>query len=165
MSNVFVLAGVINYKRVHELQAFLEEYSEDVSEELFVSITSEGGDEGCGRALAGIIKRAQDNGYTINTVGHGDIQSAAVIVFAAGQRRLLSKFATVMVHESTMEIEGNATDMKKHSKQMELDEQFWCGLMQDLTGTDAKTWLKLHESETYLRPDAALKLNLATEII
>ncbi len=163
MSTVFIISGMINHKRVRELQEFLNGHGTEV--ELFITINSPGGDEGCGRALAGMIKRAQTNGYIIHTVGHGDIQSAAVIVFAAGQKRLLSRFASVMVHESTTELTANASGFKVQAKQMESDEKFWCDLMQSLTGTDSKTWLKLHEDETFLRPEEAVKLNLATELI
>lgn len=163
MSNQFLISGSINNKRVHELHTFLAEASR--SNTIEVLINSPGGDESCGRALAGLIMRERSTGRRINTLGFGDIQSAAVIVFAAGEKRKLSKFATVMVHESSQEGGGNSSFFKKTAKQMESDEKFWCELLQQLTGTDSKVWLKLHEDETYLRPEDALKLNLATELV
>lgn len=164
-----VISGEINDWRVKEVAAFLKKCLAGKANEYSITLNSHGGDEGCGRAIAGMIHKfnsdADDVHWSINTIGFGDIQSAAVIIFAAGKKRYLSKFATIMVHESTTEIEGNATAMKKNAKQMEADEKFWCDRMQDLTGTDSKIWLKLHEDETYLRPEEALKLNLATELI
>lgn len=132
---------------------------------LNVVINSQGGDEHCGRAIAGLISLARKNGYKINTLGVGDIHSAAVLIFAAGERRVLSRFASVMVHESSAEVDGNSTAIKDYAKQMEREEQFWCDALATLTGTDAKTWMKLHTEETYLTPDEALKLNLATELV
>ncbi len=70
-----------------------------------------------------------------------------------------------MVHESECVVDGNSTEMKKQAKQMEKDEKFWCDALAGLTGTDSKTWLNLHEKETYLQPQEALELNLATELI
>lgn len=162
-----VISGEINDWRVKEVAKFLNKCAASPDNSHTIIINSHGGDEGCGRAIAGMITtfHAICKTTSIITEGYGDIQSAAVIVFAAGKRRLLSKFATIMVHESTTEIEGNATAMKKNAKQMEADEKFWCDRMQDLTDTDSKIWLKLHEDETYLRPEEALKLNLATELI
>lgn len=165
--NTFVISGPINHRRVRELGECIQSISDAGTQKLGLDIliNSQGGEEHCGRALAGIIKFYRSVGWTINTYGYGDVQSAAVIVFAAGERRHLSRFASVMVHESTSEVQGNASFMKKTAKQMEADEKFWCDLMAELTGTDAKTWLKLHEDESYLRPEEALKLNLATELI
>lgn len=160
---LFTISGNINHKRVLEFSAFIDELEDE--SDIIILINSQGGDEGCGRALAGMIKNLRDHGHYVNTVGQGDIHSAAVIVFAAGEERSLSRFAMVMVHESQMSVEGSASVMKKNAKQMELDERFWCDRLSELTGTDAKVWMKLHEDEVYLQPEEALKLNLATELI
>jgi ATP-dependent protease ClpP protease subunit len=108
---------------------------------------------------------ARARNIKIDTMGFGDVHSAAVLVFAAGRTRALSKFASVLVHESSIETEGSASDIKKQAKQLENDEEFWCNALAALTGTDAKTWMKLHGQETFLTPDEALKLNLATELV
>lgn len=132
---------------------------------IYITINSQGGDEHCARAIAGMIRTVQNAGSQVTTFGFGDIQSAAVLIFAAGDFRLLSRFASVMVHESSAEVDGNASTIKSYAKQMETDEKFWCDILQELTGTDSKTWMKLHNEETYLTPEEALKLNLATELI
>ena len=155
----YVISGSINSKLVRKFAKFvLKAKPED---HLRIIINSQGGDEHCGRAIAGMIK----SWPTTTTVGYGDIHSAAVAIFAAGKHRQLNKYAMIMVHESSMEVSGNASSIKDTAKQMEEDEKFWCQMMADFTGTDLKTWMKLHEDETYLKPEEALKLNLATEII
>lgn len=159
----FVISGTINYKRVREFALFCEELKPN--EAIEVLINSHGGEENCGRALAGMISTLRTEGRRVHTIGMGDIKSAAVLIFAAGEIRAMSRFAVVMVHESSYAGEGNSSYFKKTAKQMEADEQFWCNSLEMLTGTDSKTWMKLHEAETYLRPDDALKLNLATHII
>lgn len=163
MTDLLLCGPINNYaakKLISELQTF-----SSTGNAVILTIHSEGGDEGCARAIAGAITMHRNLGRRIDTVGLGDIQSAAVLVFAAGQHRQLSKFAKVMVHESSTDTEGNSSDMRELAKQMEADEKFWCELMQVLTGTDSKVWLKLHSDETYLSPEEALKLNLATELI
>lgn len=163
MSNVFVLSGSINNKRVKEFHDFLYEASQ--KEPITLVINSQGGDEHCGRAIAGMISSMRKAGASLNTVGFGDVQSAAVLIFAAGEKRSLSKLASVFVHESSQEGDGNASFFKKTAKQMEVAEKFWCDALASFTGTESKIWEKLHESEVYLSPEEALKLNLATELI
>lgn len=141
---------------------FVQDFAAQNQAPINVIINSQGGNEHVGRAIAGFIRAS---GRDVHTYGFGDIHSTAVIIFAAGNVRKLSKAATVMLHESSMEVDGNASSIKSVAKQMELAEQFWCSLLQDYTGTDIKTWLKLHTDETYLKPEEALKLNLATELI
>lgn len=152
----YTLVGSINFKKVREFSEFLA----DTEGPITVILCSQGGDEGCGRAIAGLMR-----GRDVTVAGYGDIHSAAVLIFAAGNRRVLNRFATIMLHESETESHGNATRIKKVSKQMEADEKFWCDLMQECTGTDTKIWQKLHNEETYLRPEECLSLNLATELI
>lgn len=68
-----------------------------------------------------------------------------------------------MTHESSTTASGTATYLKNVAKQMERGETHWNSLLQELVGTDAKTWEKLSEKDTYLSADECLKLNLATE--
>jgi len=131
-------------------------------ESINVVINSQGGDEHVGRAIAGYIKAS---GADVTTYGFGAVHSSAVLIFAAGSVRKLSKAATMLLHESSDRAKGSSTEIKKVAKEMERAELFWCSLLQEYTGTDAKTWMKLHEIETYLHPEEALKLNLATELI
>lgn len=163
MNPVIVISGAIDdvvfgkfVKKFDYLASLLP------SKPITIIVNSQGGDEHVGRAIAGYIKAS---GCTVYTEGFGDVHSAAVLIFAAGSKRRLSKAATVMVHESSTEVQGNSTAIKVAAKQMEQDEVFWCNLLQEYTGTDAKTWMKLHEDETFLRPEEALKLNLATELV
>lgn len=141
---------------------FVQEFQKCTEAPINIIMNSQGGDEHAGRAIAGFIKAS---GRHVDTYGFGDIHSAAVLIFAAGHSRKLSKAATVLCHESSAEVDGNSTAIKVAAKEMERSEQFWCGLLQDYTGTDAKAWMKVHEAETYLHPEDALKLNLATELI
>jgi ATP-dependent protease ClpP protease subunit len=158
-----LLSGDINDAMVRRVHAAIMQL--DNVSVLNLYINSQGGDEHCGRAVAGLISVARKSGKKVDTIGVGDVQSAAVVIFAAGERRMLSKLAHVMVHESSAEVDGNASAIKAHAKQMERDEQFWCDILAVQTGTEAKVWMKLHEDETYLTPEECLKHNLATELI
>lgn len=124
-----------------------------------VRITSHGGDPDIALAIAGLIAQ-----HDITTEVYGQCYSAATLIFAAGRRRRMQKWAWIMVHEGSEDVDGNASSIKAHAKHMERSEQHWNAIMQELTGTEAKVWEKLNERDTYLNADEALKLNLATEI-
>lgn len=156
-----LISGAIDDSVVSAVNSAIHDYTTY----LMLIINSQGGDEHCGRAIAGLISIARKNGMRIDTLGVGDIHSAAVLIFASGESRKLSKFASIMVHESEAEVDGNSTAIKEYAKQMEREEEFWCAALSSLTGTDAKIWMKLHSEETYLTPEEALKLNLATEVL
>lgn len=160
--NNFIISGSINKALVERLARRLADLNN--AKPLHIILNSQGGHAYCGRAIAGLLRVAAANRQIIVS-GYGDIHSAAVIVLAAGDVRQLSKFASVMCHEDSGAIEGNSSAIKAYSKQMEADEKAWCKALQDLTGTDEKIWLKIHSDETYLTPDEALKLNLATELV
>lgn len=141
---------------------FAKKFQDCEDEQVTIIINSQGGEEHVGRAIAGLIK---SSGKTVHTIGFGAIYSSAVIIFAAGATRKLSKAAVCMLHESSDRARGTSTQIKKFAKEMERSEEFWCSLLQDYTGTDARTWMKLHSDETFLQPQEALKLNLATELV
>jgi ATP-dependent protease ClpP protease subunit len=160
--NTFHLIGEINYIKVKKFAEFLENLDGNYA---VVNICSEGGIEAAGRALAGMIMQVRGAGCRVTTVAHGCVESAAVLVFAAGEHRCMSRTATCMVHESSLGIEGNSTSIRKAGKELEASEKFWCTHLATMTGTEESTWMKLHEKESQLYPDECLKLNLATKII
>ncbi len=159
--NTFPIIGAINFNRVREFANFLESGQDNFT----VLICSEGGSEAAGRALAGMIDQQQKLGRKVTTMAHGCVESAAVLVFAAGTRRVMSKFCSIMVHETELSVDGNSSSIRKSAKELEASEKFWCSHLATLTGTEEAVWMKLHEKESQIYPDECLKLNLATELI
>lgn len=147
------LTGSVNKKMLREA---IEAFEGDVG---VVRITSHGGDPDIALAIAGLV--AQHN---IVTEVYGQCYSAATLIFAAGKRRRVQKWAWIMVHEGAETVDGNASSIKAHAKHMERSENHWNSIMQELTGTEAKVWEKMNERDTYLNAEECLKLNLATEI-
>lgn len=148
------LTGSVNKKMLHQL---IDALADGVST---VRITSHGGDPDIALAIAGLIEQ-----YELDTEVYGQCYSAAVLIFAAGKRRTMHRWAWIMVHEGSEAVDGNASNIKAHAKHMERNELHWNTIMAELTGTEAKVWEKLNEKDTYLNAEECLKLNLATEII
>jgi ATP-dependent protease ClpP protease subunit len=152
------IVGAINKKKLEALIQALEYNAEDF---IVVRITSEGGDSDIALAMAGLL---QSSGKTVITEVYGQCYSAATLIFAAGHTRRMHRWAWIMVHEGSESVEGNASFIKNHAKQMERSENKWNLIMEECTGTESKVWEKLNEKDTYLDATEALKLNLATEI-
>lgn len=127
---------------------------------LIVEITSSGGDSDIALAIAGQLRTVSD----LTTVVFGRCFSAATLIFAAGHKRCMQKWAWCMLHEASEGVEGTASFIKEKAKAMERNEVHWNSIMFELTGTEAKVWEKLNERDTYLTADECLKLNLATHI-
>lgn len=153
------LVGKVNKQMVREVLDYLCVHK-DLGIEVF--ICSEGGDAKCGLAIAGLLKAHKG---TVITYAFGCIESAAVLIFAAGKYRRMSRMAWAMVHESSSEFEGNSTAVTHEIQQMEREDQYWNRFMEEFTGTAESVWADLDSNETYLTADECLKLNLATELI
>lgn len=153
------LTGSVNKKMLWDVIDALDvpEYQDVV-----IRITSQGGDPDIALAIAGLLKQHKGQ---VTTEVYGQCYSAATLIFAAGTRRRVQKYAWVMTHESSEIVDGTATVLKNAAKHIERSEAHWNNILQELTGTDAKIWEKLSEKDTYLNAEECLKYNLATEII
>lgn len=154
--NIVHLVGSVNKKMLRSVIEALNSVDSHVT----VRITSSGGDPDIALAIAGLLE-ARGN---VVTEVYGQCYSAATLIFAAGTRRRMHRWAWIMVHEGSEAVDGTATALKHTAKHMERSELHWNSIMAERTGTDAKVWEKLNERDTYLNAEEALKLNLATEI-
>lgn len=143
------------------LRGVIECLDDCYGEPLLFRITSDGGDPDIALAIVSLLKNYPGQ---VTTEIHGCCYSAAVLIFAAGAQRRISKYSWVLVHEASETIEGNATTIKLCAKQMERDETTCNNIMEQFTGTSSKVWEKMSERDTYLNADECLKLNLATEV-
>jgi ATP-dependent protease ClpP protease subunit len=154
------LVGTVNKKMVIAVEEFLR-LAILKDKTVTIRITSGGGDPDMALAIVGLMRAYPGQ---VDTEIYGQCYSAAVLIFAAGSHRSMSKYAWCMVHEGSEEIEGNASSIKHCAKQMERDEAAWNAILEEFTGTDRKTWEKLTERDTYLNAEECRKLNLCTEI-
>lgn len=152
------LVGTVDKEMLQSVIEFLQTQN---GSKVTIRITSDGGDPDIALAIIGLIRAVSP---IVTTEVYGQCYSAATLIFAAGDKRRMSKYAWCMVHEASDEIEGNSSAIKSKAKQMERDEAAWNAIMEEFTGTSCKEWEKLSEKDTYLNAEECLKLNLATEI-
>jgi ATP-dependent protease ClpP protease subunit len=97
---------------------------------------------------------------------YGLVASAAVLILAAGDERMMSKEAWAMVHEDSGDAGELTTTQQEvvaiHGRKMELH---WCHQLAVRTKASANKWLELHTATTYLNAKECLKLGLVDKII
>ncbi len=123
---------------------------------------SEGGSAHAALAYAG---RMRSSPCQIRVHAYGLVASAAVLLLAAGDSRVMASEAWVMVHEDSGEISGSVKDLEKASKHMRRLEVQWAQLLAGLTTASYDTWVKLHADETFLTAKECLALGLIDKVV
>lgn len=147
-------------KFVEELDG-LNEIQED--DDLTIELSSHGGDAMVALAFHDRIRQIKGD-VTIH--GFGIIASAAVIILAAGDRRIMSKNSWAMVHEDTVPTEEDArvSSVERSAATSRRLEKQWNALLAARTSTTAQEWEYLHMNESHLDAKTCLKLGLIDEI-
>jgi ATP-dependent Clp protease protease subunit len=127
-----------------------------------VELNSGGGTAYDALAIAGRMRTSKCK-FTVT--GYGLIASAAVLILAAGDVRVMTKEAWVMVHEDSGRIKGNIVTMELEALHFRRLENQWAGLLAERTLTKAEVWTKLHKETTYLSAEECLALGLVDKVI
>lgn len=133
-------------------------------DEIHIELMSHGGDAMVALAFYDRIRSLRGK---VTIYATGMVASAAVIILAAGDKRLMSKSAWVMVHDDTTLV---TTDDRVSQAEVKLKtsrrlENQWCKILADRTKTSSVTWQYMHENETHLDATECLKLGLIDRII
>lgn len=116
-------------------------------------------------ALA-IVGRMKASTCQIVVEGYGVIQSAATMIFAAGNKRRISKYASFMHHESTYQLSGKHSEVTDQVVQMEKEERLWATWMAEFSKKDYKFWYnKGKRKDFFITAEQAVELGVADEII
>lgn len=130
---------------------------------LVIEITSEGGSPYI--ALA-IVARMRRSAFKITTVGSGLIASAATLILASGDRRLMTSESWLMVHEDHGEVTGNISTIEKDVVHMRAMEDQWNKLLANKTNISADEWESINaKGDTYMTAEDSLHKGLIDEII
>lgn len=156
--NNLYLFGEITEEKVLELIKQIH----TLTKPALLHINSEGGSLYDALSLYHAIKNSPKK---ITTTGSGLVASAAVIILAAGHKRLISPEGWVMVHEGQSDY-GTATAKevrRTHAQSIRLEKQY-CDILATHSKTDAETWNRLCEKETYLTASEVMALGLVDQI-
>jgi len=130
-----------------------------------ILINSDGGDVYSG---FGIVEAIRNSETPVYTICHGQAQSMALLVLAAGYKRFIGAYSTVMYHEISWEVDYQP---RKHHKQ-ELAEgnraqEIYDSLLIEFTNVNHDQ-LNIHKDASsywYISAEDALRYHIVDEIL
>lgn len=97
---------------------------------------------------------------------HGLVGSAAVLILACGDKRIMSRESWLYVHEDqNAKVAESTTEKEKAAKQMRAFENQWCQLLEFYTKTSFEVWADLHRKDIFIPAEECVKLGIVDEVI
>ncbi len=131
---------------------------------VWIELLSHGGDAMVALAFYDRIRQIPGK-VTINA--KGIVASAAVLVFAAGDERVMGKNAWAMVHEDVVAVDEDArvSAVENAARTSRMLENQWNKLLAERSKVQASVWEDVHKKELHISAATCLKLGLATKVI
>jgi len=129
---------------------------------LHLLIQSNGGTISDGIGLFNLLRFAP---LDVSVYNSGSVQSAAVICFLAGKRRVASRHAMFMLHRPTCVPQLMTTDeLESVLTSLKIDEQRLDNILRSHLDFSEAQWSDFRNKEFWFTADDALKHGLVTEI-
>lgn len=157
--------GTINEQNVRD---FIDDFRNRIEENpqssgLTIYISSPGGNIDLAFTLFNFIKFL---GCPVTTVNSSHVFSAAIILFAAGDRRICIPSAKFYFHAVTKNLNGNFTAqyLLREAKEITLDSDKITSLLSDISNKNKSYWKRLLRKGSWLSPLKAQEVGLVNEI-
>ena len=131
------------------------------TQEISVYIDSYGGSVAAGW---GIYNALRQHPAKVKTYGVGFVASAALYPFLAGDERYASTLSAYYMHEAWTSASGYADELRRAADQIESLTDIGVNAFVERAGMERDKVLELMHEETWLTPEAALELGIATAI-
>lgn len=160
---VIRLIGTIDeelFKSFSEQLAICEEAGVDnVSVEL-----SSGG--GVAYDALAFYSRMRLSSCYITVTAYGVVASAATLILAGGDMRLMARESWVLVHEDKAnKFTGKVSEVERYGTHLRNMETQWNELLEAHGNMSADEWAKINLVDTYLTPEECLECGLIDKII
>lgn len=136
--------------------------SENNKKPITIEICSGGGEDAAAFAIYG---KMMASSVPLHVMAYGEIQSAAVLLLAAGDRRYADAQVDFMVHESASELEGETHVVLAAAKRLEKSECKYYTLLANHTETTYEQWRELAKTTTFFTSEDALRYGLIDKIV
>ncbi len=130
-------------------------------------ICTGGGDCCVGLAIYDLLRsKARSSGLLIETIAIGEVASAGIVIFLAGDRRLIHENALLFSHLTDQCMEGCSRQEKENIiNQMRLVDAIYKRIILKRSKLSSRTLARLEKSEKYITAEEAVRYGLAHEII
>jgi len=127
-----------------------------------VHIDSPGGAVSAGWAIYNELKQ---HPARIRTYGEGFIASAALYPFMAGDERYAMNPCAFFFHKMSQGVYGNTDELRKAAEELDKLNEIGRSAFTDNTPMTAEDVKALEQAETWLSPEEALNLGIATAVM
>ena len=157
----YYIDGAIDVDMLRSFLIFVRERIPDECETLDLFINSAGGSVPIALAMAELLMALP---CEVRTCNLSNVDSASIIVFAAGKERFAPPGTTFFFHPVGKEVSGikSATELRQLADEIDHDTLRETEFLSLRTGTDAKKWRDMMDSGILVDDSTALKLGLAT---
>ena len=146
---------------INEIKTVIEENPESTS--LTIYISSPGGNVDIAVELFHFLKLLD---CKVTTVNISCVNSAAIIIFAAGTERISLPCSTFYVHSVTKNLNGNFTaeDLLREAKEMAFNTDKVATILASTSNKNKSYWKRLMKKGCLLTPQKAKDLGIVNDI-
>jgi ATP-dependent protease ClpP protease subunit len=102
---------------------------------------------------------------TVNTIVDGIAASAASFIAMAGDTRSIEKPASMMIHDASGLVLGNAADMRSMADLLDQMSDVIAGIYADRSGGTVPSWRTSMQAETWFTSSQAVAAGLADTVL
>lgn len=165
VADVYILGYITSdkwYENEVSAKGFVEEINALDVDLIRVHIDSYGGEVSKGWAMYNALR---EHPARVDTYADGFVLSAALFPYLAGESRNASILSAFYLHEASVGTYGYASDLRAAADEVEKITDIGINAFVERAGLDAEKVKELMAAETWLSPEEALELNIATAII
>lgn len=165
VADVYIFGYIVSdkwYENEVSAKGFVEEISALDVDLIRVHIDSYGGEVSEGWAMYNALR---EHPARVDTYADGFVCSAALYPYLAGESRNASILSAFYLHEVSASGWGYASDLRAAADEAEKLTDIGINAFVERAGLEAEKVKELMAAETWLSPEEALELNIATAII
>lgn len=131
------------------------------AERIVVRVNSPGGESSEGRAIVNLLRA---HNAEIVTVVDGAAYSAASYIAACGNDSVMSPGSTMMIHDTSTFLYGNAEAMRKAADVLDVLSNSGAELYAEIAGGTVEEWRDLQRAETWYSAAGAVESGLMQRV-
>jgi len=130
-----------------------------------VRINCTGGDVEEGFAIYSELRRyAKDNNARVETLAEGRCASIATVIFLAGDRRIVTEYTRLFVHNAWLSVQGDSSALEKANSSLEVVNDKIADHYARHTALSYDQARGLMDGESFIEPRECVRLRFATGI-
>jgi ATP-dependent Clp endopeptidase proteolytic subunit ClpP len=142
---------------------FVKELRGVTAKSVNVHIATDGGDVTDGIAILNALRAMSAD---VTTIVDSQAYSAGSFILQAGKTRKMMPNSSVMIHDASSGVLGNAKDMREAADFLDGASNNIASIYAQRSGTgDVESWRAVMEAETWYTADQAVEAGLADEVV